>query len=216
MRMLPAASGRRCCFLAHACNGKRFVYAICADMHGYVRMDRWVEYGHGMQHVARPDVLVRAMPDAAGEGHWSLFNDFSCVRKCNKWPGARVATHPAVKTARFGCGVRQRAWSLAALPEGLLLQKQLLPCCQCSPGRQPVFIPYSVFRALRLAATAFAKQGARCEDFEQALGREKAVSLHARARAVPGRTSIRSPACQRLRPLRQWAARRRCRPGPTA
>ena len=65
MRMLPAASGRRCCFLAHACNGKRFVYAVRADMHGYVWMDRWVDrfdswltgrmcewakYGHGMQH----------------------------------------------------------------------------------------------------------------------------------------------------------------------
>lgn len=34
-------------------------------------------------------------------------------------------------------------------------------------GRPPVFVPCSVFPALRLTATAFAKQGTRYEKFEQ-------------------------------------------------
>ena len=67
-------------------------------------------------------------------------------------------------------GMQHRAWSSAALPEGLLCKKQHLPCGKCSPGSTSVFVPCSVFRALRLAATAFAEQRTRCEDFEQALG----------------------------------------------
>ena len=67
--------------------------------------------------------------------------------------------------------VQQRAWALAALPEGLLCKRQHLPYCQWPVGRSAR--PF-LFRALRLAAIAFAKQGTRCEDFEQALIRAPA------------------------------------------
>ena len=63
--------------------------------------------------------------------------------------------------------VQQRAWSLAALPEGLLLQKAASAVLRVLAGQVARFC--SVFRALRLAATAVAKQGTRCGDFEHAL-----------------------------------------------
>ena len=65
-----------------------------------------------------------------------------------------------------GCNKEHGHW--LPCPKVCRCKRQHLPCCQCLPGRQPAR-SCSVFRALRLAATAFAKQRARHEDFEQAL-----------------------------------------------
>ena len=122
----------------------------------------------------------RALGKGAGVGRWAMAilagvaACFIAFKACSKsFHACASATHGRGRNAHrnqdcpFWQGVQQRAWSLAALPEGGgALQKQHLPCCKCSPGRQPVC---SVFRVLRLAATAFAKQGTRCEGFEQAL-----------------------------------------------
>ena len=63
--------------------------------------------------------------------------------------------------------MQQGACSLAALPEGLLLQKQHLAVLPMLAGQAARFC--FVLRALRLAATAFAQQGTRYEAFEQTL-----------------------------------------------
>ena len=99
----------------------------------------------------------------------SLFKAFPCVRKRNKWPG--VATHTAARAARCGkeCNKEHAHW--LPCPRSCCCKRQHLPCCQYLPGRQParfcsVFrVPCSVLRALRLATTAFAKQGTQCEAF---------------------------------------------------
>ena len=93
----------------------------------------------------------------------SLFGVFPCVRKCNQWPGSRRTPQPGLPVLARGA---TKSMVICCLARRLALQKRHLPCCKCSPGRQPV---RSVFRALRLAATASAKQRTRSEAFEQAL-----------------------------------------------
>ena len=78
-----------------------------------------------------------------------------------------VATHPAARAARCGKGCNKEHAHWLSCPKGCCCKRQHLPCCQCLPGRQPVFC--FVLRALRLAATAFAQQGTRYEAFEQTL-----------------------------------------------
>ena len=162
---------------------------------------------------------------------------FHVVRKRNKWPGSRRTPQSRLPVLAAGCNKEHGHWlpcpkaccckssfcrvanACRAGSPFLFFVFCFLFCVLCFVFRVSCFVfrvSCFVFRALRLAAIAFARRGTRCEAFEQDLGREAAISLHARARAVPGRTSIRSSACQRLRPLRQWAARRRCRPVPTA
>ena len=104
---------------------------------------------------------------------------------------ARVATHTTARAARLGKGRNTMGATknmlICCIAPRLALQKRHLPYCTCLPNSRPflfrvpcsVFrVPCSVFRvpcfvlcALCFAATAFAKQGTRCDDFEQALGR---------------------------------------------
>ena len=57
-------------------------------------------------------------------------------------------TDTAAKAACLGKEVQQRAWSLAALPEELLLQKAASAVLQMLAGQATCFC--SVFRALQL------------------------------------------------------------------
>ena len=88
----------------------------------------------------------------------SLFKVFACIRKCNKWPGSQRTPHQDWPS--WQGGNKEHA--------------HLLPCpkrCFAKAASAALLCFCSVFRALRLAATAFAKQRTRCEDFEQALGK---------------------------------------------
>ena len=62
-------------------------------------------------------------------------------------------------------GVQQRAWSLAALPQGLLCKGST---CRVANARR-AGSRFCSFCISCFAATAFAKQDTRCEDFEQVL-----------------------------------------------
>ena len=86
---------------------------------------------------------------------------------------ARVARHTAARAARPGKGAQHNGCNKA--------HAHLLHCPKACSAKAASAVLHmlagqparfcSVFRAWCFAATAFAKQGTRCEDFEQALGR---------------------------------------------
>ena len=112
----------------------------------------------------------------------SLFKVFACIRKCSKWPESQGTPQPGLPVLARGHNTMDatKHMLICCIAPRLALQKRHLPYCKCLPNSRPflfrvpcsVFrVPCSVFRAWCFAATAFAKQGTRCDDFEQALGR---------------------------------------------
>ena len=106
------------------------------------------------QHAARADVLVRAMPDAAGEGHGSLFNDFACVRKPQQIAGRYRDAHrsqdwPSLLVLARG---QQSACSFAALPKGLPCKSGICRVANARRAARPFLfrIPFFVPCALQL------------------------------------------------------------------
>ena len=77
----------------------------------------------------------------------------------------------ATKSLPIGCLARGVAAAKAASAVLQMLGRQAARFCSVFRVPCSVFcVLYFVFRALRLAAIAFAKQGARCGSFEQTLG----------------------------------------------
>ena len=81
---------------------------------------------------------------------------------------AGIATHTAARAARFGKGCNKEHGHWLPCPKGCFA-KAAFTVLQMLAGQVARFC--SVFRTLRLATAALAKQGTRCEDFEQALRR---------------------------------------------
>ena len=93
---------------------------------------------------------------------------FHAWTSSNKWPGSRRTPQPRLPVLARGA---TKSLVICCLAPRVALQRQhLLPCkCGRTAGPFVLCVSCSVFRALRLAATAFAKQRTQCEDFEQAL-----------------------------------------------
>ena len=110
---------------------------------------------------------------------------------------ARGSTHTAARapvSARLGKGCNKEPGHCSLAPRVAAVKGSICRVAKAAPGRQqPV---RSVFRALRLAAIAFAKQGTRCGSFEQALSH---------ACLLQG-----VPACMLFLACRNWPGRVAC------
>ena len=99
----------------------------------------------------------------------SLFKVFACMRKRKQWPGLRRTPQPGLPvSARPGKGCCTEHGHLRPCPKACFAKaaSAVLQMLGRQTARFSVFV--SVFRALCLAATAFARQRARREDLEQA------------------------------------------------
>ena len=110
---------------------------------------------------------------------------------------ARGSTLTAARTpvsARLGKGCNKEPGHCSLAPRVAAVKGSICRVAKAAPGRQqPV---RSVFRTLRLAATAFAKQGRRCGAFEQTLSH---------ACLLQG-----VPACMLFLACRNWPGRVAC------
>ena len=119
----------------------------------------------------------------------------------------RVATHTAAKTARLCSALARGATKsmvICCLARRVAVAKAASAVLQMLAGQVARFC--FVFRALRLASTAFAKQRTRCEDFEQPLrqtcsawSRDFAypVRMHRHVPLEKNRSSINCSACKK-------------------
>ena len=98
---------------------------------------------------------------------WEPVHSLSmCVRKRNKWPEARRTPQPRWPILASGA---TRSMLICCLAQGLLCKSSICHVANTCRAGSPFFVFCFVFRALRLAATAFAQQGTRYEAFEQLL-----------------------------------------------
>ena len=75
-----------------------------------------------------------------------MFKVFLCVRKCHKWPASRHTPQPGLPVWQR---VQQRAWSFAALPQGLLCKSSICRVANARRAGSP-FVLCFVLCALQL------------------------------------------------------------------